>query len=259
MTFEQVTFSDLRKIISDSPPWNDLLAEGTLDSAGSGTAVDADEFTYTSDDALNGAWIYLNGGVGAGQERYISDFTASSDTASVVPNWTTTPGATSTYEVHRKARVAQYNRAIKRGLRSDRNFHQVRAMDSSLLGVERQREYALPGNFAHLHSIQYIRESDYDVSAVTMDPWDWEALPNGMIRFKYPIPINAQIRFHGMKFPDIPDEDDDILQVNVELITLYALSVLDTTNHTERYMEYIRFRDDLNLTMPENSVPVSVY
>jgi hypothetical protein len=54
-----------------------------------------------ADDIINGAFIYIYAGTGAGQSRVIDDFTGSTDTVSVSPNWTTTPDNTSGYIIFR--------------------------------------------------------------------------------------------------------------------------------------------------------------
>lgn len=258
MATEVITFAELRQSISRRPPWYDLLALGTLDSATSSTAVDADEFTFTADNALNGAWIHVFEGFGLNQERYINDFTASSDTAAVEPNWTTTPDATSKYEIHRKARVADYNEAIKAALRIDRRYHTIQVLDDSLTGVASQREYVLPPGFAYIHEIAYLPAANLLTNEVKLDPWDWEYLYNGKLRFRHVIPATAAIRIKGTKYSVIPVNDDDILGVNIELITLYVLSILDVGNHDRWASEHIKYRDDLAVDYPANSVPIEL-
>lgn len=79
--------------------------DGTASSATSSTLVDASIPEDTNDgETVAGAWIYLTGGTGAGQERIIpssSGYTASSGTISPDRNWTTTPDSTTKYLICR--------------------------------------------------------------------------------------------------------------------------------------------------------------
>lgn len=52
-----------------------------------------------ADDELNNSVIRIMSGTGAGQSRLITDYAGATDTATVSPNWTTNPGATSVYAV----------------------------------------------------------------------------------------------------------------------------------------------------------------
>lgn len=54
---------------------------------------------YSSDDDANGLWITLTAGTGSGQERYISDWNASTKVATVYPAWTTQPDSSTHYKV----------------------------------------------------------------------------------------------------------------------------------------------------------------
>lgn len=74
------------------------LASGTAQSGTSSTVQLASSETF-ADDILNGCVVNITGGTGAGQSRVITDYAGSTDTATVTPNWTTTPDNTSTYEV----------------------------------------------------------------------------------------------------------------------------------------------------------------
>jgi hypothetical protein len=71
---------------------------GTAQSATSTTIVlDADE--TAADDEFNNCYIDIEQGTGAGQTRQISDYVASTKTATV-PTWTTTPDGTSRYRIY---------------------------------------------------------------------------------------------------------------------------------------------------------------
>jgi hypothetical protein len=82
----------------------------------SGTAQDGSASTITlaastsyADSILVGNRVRIVSGTGAGQTRFISAWTNVNDQAGVTPNWTTTPDATSVYEVLPGAGVNQVN------------------------------------------------------------------------------------------------------------------------------------------------------
>jgi hypothetical protein len=77
-----------------------IVDQGTLQSATASGAVLRAPLSL-ADDIINGAFIYIYAGTGAGQSRVIDDFTGSTDTVSVSPNWTTTPDNTSGYIIFR--------------------------------------------------------------------------------------------------------------------------------------------------------------
>ncbi len=74
------------------------LASGTAQGGTASTIQLASGETF-ADDELNGNVVQLTGGTGAGQARVIFNYTSSTDTANITPNWTTTPDNTSIYEV----------------------------------------------------------------------------------------------------------------------------------------------------------------
>ncbi len=74
------------------------LASGTAQGGAAGTIQLAAGETF-ADNELNGTVCNIVGGTGVGQSRVITAYTGATDTATVSPNWTTTPDATSVYEV----------------------------------------------------------------------------------------------------------------------------------------------------------------
>ena len=74
------------------------LASGTAQGGTSSTIQLAAGETF-SDNELNGNVVNIHTGTGAGQSRVITSYTGATDTATVTPNWTTTPDNTSQYEV----------------------------------------------------------------------------------------------------------------------------------------------------------------
>ena len=71
---------------------------GTAQSATTSTLVLASG-AVTADDIMNGEVVFIIDGTGAGQARVITDSVASTDTITVLTNWTTTPDSTSIYSI----------------------------------------------------------------------------------------------------------------------------------------------------------------
>jgi hypothetical protein len=77
-----------------------VVDEGTLQSATGTTAVLRAALSL-ADDILNGGFICIYSGTGAGQSRAIDDFTGATDTVTVSPAWVTNPDNTSKYLIFR--------------------------------------------------------------------------------------------------------------------------------------------------------------
>lgn len=72
--------------------------QGTA-SAGGASTITLASGSATAD-LYNGQWVRITSGTGAGQARRITDYTgAGTKVATVSPDWTTTPDATSVYDV----------------------------------------------------------------------------------------------------------------------------------------------------------------
>lgn len=74
------------------------LATGTAQAGAAGTITLAAGESAT-DDLFNGNTVKIISGTGAGQARYIEDYTGATKVADIAPDWTTTPDATSVYEI----------------------------------------------------------------------------------------------------------------------------------------------------------------
>lgn len=72
---------------------------GTMQSGSTSSNAVLASATSFVDDLVIGSTLVITGGTGAGQSRVIHDWVSSTDTASISPNWTTTPDNTSTYVV----------------------------------------------------------------------------------------------------------------------------------------------------------------
>lgn len=80
-------------------PYLGILDQGTAQSATASTLVLRSAAAF-ADDELNGAIAVITGGsAGVGQVRVITDYVSSTDTATISPDFTTTPSGTVTYKV----------------------------------------------------------------------------------------------------------------------------------------------------------------
>lgn len=80
---------------SPLPVWG-VLDWGTAQTSASGTLVHRSALNLAND-IPNGSVEQIYSGTGAGQTRVVYDFVNSTDTASISPNWVTTPDSTSLY------------------------------------------------------------------------------------------------------------------------------------------------------------------
>lgn len=76
-----------------------ILENGTMQAGSTSSTAVLRSGTAFADDLINNAVAEITGGTGAGQVRFIVDWVSTTDTATVNPNWTTTPDNTSTYIV----------------------------------------------------------------------------------------------------------------------------------------------------------------
>lgn len=71
-----------------------------LCQASTSTTVVFDAATSFADNFLNGHFVFISAGTGAGQSRYIDTWTNSTDTGTVTPAWITTPDTTSVFQCY---------------------------------------------------------------------------------------------------------------------------------------------------------------
>lgn len=76
-----------------------LIRAFIAQASASGTIV-FDAATSFADNFLNGHWVVIVAGTGAGQSRFIDSWTSSTKTGVVTPAWTTTPDTTSVCECY---------------------------------------------------------------------------------------------------------------------------------------------------------------
>lgn len=76
------------------------LVRAFIAQASTSTTLVFDSATSFADNFLNGHFVYIVAGTGAGQSRVIDSWVSSTDTATVSPAWTTTPDTTSICECY---------------------------------------------------------------------------------------------------------------------------------------------------------------
>jgi hypothetical protein len=75
-----------------------IVDQGTAQAATSST-IQLRSAAAFADDELVGMIVVTTGGTGVGQARVITDYVSSTDTATVSPNWQTTPSGTIEYKI----------------------------------------------------------------------------------------------------------------------------------------------------------------
>jgi hypothetical protein len=76
----------------------DAMETGTAQGGGA-AYIDLATGASSTDDRFNNHIVMLVGGTGAGQSRYVDDYTGASRRCAVSPNWFTNPDATTKYQV----------------------------------------------------------------------------------------------------------------------------------------------------------------
>jgi hypothetical protein len=67
--------------------------------AGAAGTITLDASASATTDFYVGCWVYLTGGTGVGQARYVSAYNGTSKVATITPNWATNPASDSTFAV----------------------------------------------------------------------------------------------------------------------------------------------------------------
>lgn len=74
------------------------IRSGTAQAGGS-SSITLDASASSTDDFYKGAIVYLTGGTGAGQARFIPGYTGSTKVASIFPGWATNPNSSTTFAI----------------------------------------------------------------------------------------------------------------------------------------------------------------
>lgn len=93
-TFEVLVTAECQQALLLPPG---VIAEGVAQASAAGTLVLAAATDFGADGLPVGAIAQIVAGTGRGQSRVITGYTNATDTATIDPNWTTTPNTTSHY------------------------------------------------------------------------------------------------------------------------------------------------------------------
>lgn len=88
------------QISSSSGAIDSRVANGTAQAATASTLQLASASTFADDELIGAVAVITGGTTGVGQSRVITDYVSSTDTATVSPDWTTTPTGTITYAIY---------------------------------------------------------------------------------------------------------------------------------------------------------------
>lgn len=147
--------------------FDDTPTSGTVDSGSTTTIVDA---ARTEDnDRWSGKWAYIDtdaGGAHAapeGQERRISDFTASNDTITVDTAFTAETAIGDTYSIREKFSRAAYIVGINHGIREGARAFGTVTVDETIVICSDKMNYTLPGTPTFVYQV-WIEEPDSEDS-----------------------------------------------------------------------------------------------
>lgn len=156
-----------------------------------------------------------------------------------------------------------------RGLNSAKlvfNTGEVAYVDSvfAFIGYQ-QALYTMPSGIHSLHSVEYeLSSPSYDDVYLPisgkLDPADWNGYGTVLeIRdSRVALPDNRMITLRGLMVPDVPTTDTETLDINVELVRLYAAqTLLYQAGDAQEASNFKRQYDELNalsrVVYPSNS------
>jgi hypothetical protein len=148
------TFYELRQSLSRS--LDDCIVCKVDANATNATVANAT--LIEGDDYYNGYDIRFYLGTHKDLTRKVSDFAASSDTATFVPVLASNTDTTDYFELHKKYTTAQYNDAINRAISMGKDEYLLDKKDETTVLVSGTYEYAVPSGFRYI-SQMYLEET----------------------------------------------------------------------------------------------------
>jgi hypothetical protein len=263
MSYEQITRRNLRSQVSKEA--GDNYGDGTATGGDTTSLIDTAGLHALNVDDYKGVWAYIHKGTAIGRESWCSTSTAVTGDLTLVTG--TAISTDSEYELHRRWRFLDWNNSIARAMRTDRLKQLLPMLDRTILvTTSGTREYTIPAGTRSLHKVGYLTDNDItnEETPVPLGGWEINTGSTGaierVIRFtgdEIP-PESASLVLHGMKFPEIPIEDNQIIQVNIELLTLhmlwqYARRFKSRLDAREARDEYAAFSAEASVSVPENS------
>lgn len=229
-----------------------IVREGVIDSAAAGTFVDA--ALTEPDDFYNDLNVYVYSGTGIGQERRITDWVQSTNTATITGNWTANPVAGDKYFIFRRewnnlaleGALFQSLRILRRNLLLPKEDTSVTFGNPELAASYTR---TMPTGFVSISNI--LREGDtadiYDLELPgprSSNPW-WYLSRSGTtfnIIFDKPahdsfgyMVQNRKLKIIGQQYQAEPTSDASSIDVNPgPIVSLAAvLARLSTTTNPE--------------------------
>jgi len=131
--------------------------EQTATGGSTTTVVDTTNRTE-ADDYWNESWVYIrtttDGNAPQGEERKVTDFTASSDTLTVAPAFSAAVESGDTYWLFKRFRFEEYKRAINAAIRSCWPYFFEKKVDEDTLVVcDDTLKYTLPSGVKRLAQV----------------------------------------------------------------------------------------------------------
>lgn len=128
-----------------------------------------------------------------------------------------------------------------------------------------QSLYTMPSNVHSLHRVEYEENSPayddvYLAKSRALKPADWDGYGTvlEMRNDRVALPDNRMLTLHGMMVPDVPTADTEAIDINVELVRLYAAqTLLYQAGDAQEASNFKRQYDELNalsrVVYPSNS------
>ena len=263
MSYEQITRRNLRSQVSKEA--GDNYGDGTATGGDTTSLIDTNGLHALNVDDFKGVWAYIHAGLAVGRESWCSGSNAITGDLTLITG--TDIDNTSEYELHRRWRFLDWNNAIDRALRTDRLKQLLPMLDRTILAViAGTREYPIPAGTRSLHKVGYLTDNDITNEETYVGFGDWEintgstGVISRVLRFtgdEIP-PVGASLVLHGMKFPAIPIDDQQIIETNIELIVLhilwqYARRFKSRLEARETRDTYQAFSAEASVQVPENS------
>jgi hypothetical protein len=183
---------------------------------------------YPSDDALNSAAIY---DVAGAEWRVVTDWLASTGTATVNRNFTATQASGRSIDVFEQFNPDQLDDALRMALDEAYPYIATRVVDTSLTGITGQYEYTIPATIRDLNRMLGGRvQVEADTSISTFPYWNinhWEVRESGgasktLLLQEIAGFVGRTIRLIGLGVPTFPSTD--VTSVDLESDTLQLLA-----------------------------------
>lgn len=251
-------------------------------TAGSVTTFTAPEIKLQPDDAFVGKIAYIYSGTGIGQTSLITDSVQNTGVATVSPNWSIAPDATSVIEVwDQDCTPAEVNQKIKDAILDAQGSTRIRKRANPLAISSDFRTIQIPSDFTHISGVIFenatantFTEHKVVTSPAYLDEAPFAAGVLGDQIYLNPILTSAtlitQIWILGFGYPAIPSSDSDIVEVRSDYVTLMAAffleagraesNQLDPENSQSRaagwFQQAIALRTLMHVYLDPNSVEV---